>query len=138
MPLKSKMGSGLPEIQSGDASKVLAVKNDESGAEWIEPPEGGGRTILSGTVDPTTEGVDGDFYINTATTTLFGPKNVTWPTGVSLVGPAGADGAGIPAISEGDSGKVLAVKSDESGAEWVTAPSGGGVSLGMVIALGGD
>jgi len=34
MPLKSKMGSGLPEIQSGDASKVLAVKNDESGAEW--------------------------------------------------------------------------------------------------------
>jgi hypothetical protein len=26
--------------------------------------------------------------------------------------------AGIPAISEGDSGKVLAVKSDESGAEW--------------------
>ena len=43
--------------------------------------------------------------------------------------------AGIPAISEGDSGKVLAVKSDESGAEWVDAPSGGGVSLGLVIAL---
>ena len=67
-----------------------------------------GRTILSGTVNPTTEGVDGDFYINTATSTLFGPKNGTWPTGVSLVGPAGADGAS------------------------------GGVSLGMVIALGGD
>ncbi len=43
--------------------------------------------------------------------------------------------AGIPAISVGDSGKVLAVKSDESGAEWVDAPSGGGVSLGLVIAL---
>jgi len=102
-------------------------------------PGADGRTILSGTVDPTTEGEDGDFYINTATTTLFGPKNVTWPTGVSLVGPAGADGAGIPSISEGDSGKVLAVKLDESGAAWVDAPSGsGGVSLGMVIALGGD
>jgi hypothetical protein len=97
-------------------------------------PGADGRTILSGTVDPTTEGEDGDFYINTATTTLFGPKNVTWPTGVSLVGPAGADGAGIPAISEGDSGKVLAVKSDESGTEWVTLSSGG-VSLGLVIAL---
>ena len=93
-----------------------------------------GRTILSGTVDPTNEGEDGDFYINTATTTLFGPKNVMWPTGVSLVGPAGADGAGIPAISDGDSGKVLAVKSDESGTEWVTLSSGG-VSLGLVIAL---
>lgn len=44
----------------------------------------------------------------------------------------------LPTISSGDSGKVLAVKSDESGAEWVDTPSGGGVSLGMVIALGGD
>ena len=64
-------------------------------------PGADGRTILSGTVDPTNEGEDGDFYINTATTTLFGPKATTWPAGVSLVGPAG----------------------------------GGGVSLGLVIAL---
>jgi len=42
--------------------------------------------------------------------------------------------AGIPAISDGDGGKVLAVKSDESGTEWVTLSSGG-VSLGLVIAL---
>ena len=42
MPLKSKRGSGVPEIESGDSGKVLAVKSDESGAEWIEPPEGGG------------------------------------------------------------------------------------------------
>lgn len=41
MPLKSKMGSGLPEIQSGDASKLLAVKSDESGAEWVEASSGG-------------------------------------------------------------------------------------------------
>lgn len=111
-----------------------------AGADGIDGLDGAdGRTILSGTVDPTTEGVDGDFYLNTATSTLFGPKNVTWPTGVSLIGPAGADGAdgvGIPTIASGDSGKVLAVKSDESGAEWVDAPSGGGgVSLGLVIAL---
>ena len=107
-----------------------------AGTDGIDGLDGtDGRTILSGVVDPTTEGVDGDFYLNTATSVLFGPKNVTWPTGVSLVGP---DGTGIPTISSGDSGKHLAVKSDESGAEWVTAPSGGGVSLGMVIALGGD
>jgi hypothetical protein len=95
-----------------------------------------GRTILSGSGAPTTQGEDGDFYLDTATSTLYGPKNVTWPAGVSLVGPAGADGTGIPPISEGDSGKVLAVKSDESGTEWVDASSGGGgVSLGLVIAL---
>jgi len=81
-----------------------------AGADGIDGIDGtDGRTILSGTVNPTTEGVDGDFYINTATSTLFGPKNVTWPTGVSLVGPAGTNG--------------------EDGAD---------ASIAMIIALGGD
>jgi hypothetical protein len=43
-------------------------------------------TVLNGTVAPTTEGSDGDFYIDTVTTTLYGPKATTWPAGVSLVG----------------------------------------------------
>ncbi|AID16849.1 hypothetical protein vBDshPR2C_34 [Dinoroseobacter phage vBDshPR2C] len=50
---------------------------------------GVGSGILSGTVDPTTEGNDGDFYYRTDTNTIFGPKNGTWPAGVSLVGPEG-------------------------------------------------
>lgn len=41
----------------------------------------------------------------------------------------------LPAITGGDSNKVLAVKADGSGVEWQTASSGGGVSLGLVIAL---
>ena len=50
-----------------------------------------GRTILSGSVNPTTQGDNGDFYINTSTSTLFGPKaSGTWPSGVSLIGPQGA------------------------------------------------
>ena len=53
-----------------------------------------GRSILSGTSDPTTEGAAGDFYLNTATNTLFGPKTTTWPAGVSLVGPQGTPGTG--------------------------------------------
>jgi hypothetical protein len=49
-----------------------------------------GRTILSGEVAPTTEGEDGDFYIDTVTDMLYGPKDAgSWPAGVSLVGPAG-------------------------------------------------
>lgn len=52
-----------------------------------------GRTILNGEVDPTDEGEDGDFYLNTLTSTLFGPKATTWPAGVLLKGSDGVDGA---------------------------------------------
>jgi hypothetical protein len=54
-----------------------------------------GNTILSGSTDPTDSvGNNGDYYINTATSTLFGPKaNGKWPPGVSLVGPAGPSGS---------------------------------------------
>lgn len=109
---------------------------DLIGADGVDGTDGAdGRTILSGAVDPTTEGEDGDFYLNTATSTLFGPKDTTWPAGVSLVGPAGV---GVPA--GGTTGQVLAKSSaTDYATEWVDAPSGsGGVSLGMVIALGGD
>lgn len=55
-----------------------------------------GNTILYGTAAPTTEGVDGDFYIRTTTNYIYGPKaSGTWPSGTSLVGAAGADG-GLP------------------------------------------
>ncbi|MGB4775386.1 MAG: hypothetical protein WBP45_09455, partial [Daejeonella sp.] len=58
-----------------------------------------GRTILSGTAAPA-GGNPGDFYLNTSTATLYGPKiGLTWPqTGTSLTGPAGAKG------SDGNSG----------------------------------
>ncbi|MFN4830502.1 MAG: hypothetical protein ACK5GB_00030 [Sphingomonadales bacterium] len=54
-----------------------------------------GKTVLSGTNNPVAAtGSNGDFYINTSTNTLFGPKaSGTWPTGISLVGPAGPTGA---------------------------------------------
>uniref|UniRef100_UPI004048664A hypothetical protein n=1 Tax=Algoriphagus sp. TaxID=1872435 RepID=UPI004048664A len=53
-----------------------------------------GKTVLNGTTNPTNQGVEGDFYINTNSKTLFGPKaGGIWPSGVSLVGPAGATGA---------------------------------------------
>ena len=63
-----------------------------------------GKTILSGAVDPTTEGVDGDFYINTATATLFGPKATTWPAGTVLIGADGVDGTDG---SNGTDGKTI-------------------------------
>lgn len=155
--LKGDPGENGAEGPQGEPGENIELQLTETHIQWrageagtwadlvalsaITGPAGAdGRTILSGSGAPTTQGEDGDFYLDTAASTLYGPKNVTWPAGVSLIGPAGADGAdgaGIPAIASGDASKVLAVKSDESGAEWVTAPSGG-VSLAMVIALGGD
>lgn len=48
-----------------------------------------GKAILNGIIDPESSiGTLGEFYINTNTQTLFGPKldAVSWPTGVSLKG----------------------------------------------------
>lgn len=66
------------------------------------PAGADGRTVLSGAVAPTTEGVDGDFYINTATNEIYGPKTAgAWGSPTSLVGPAGADGVGGIAPADG-------------------------------------
>lgn len=75
------------------------------GPQGIQGPQGDpgetgesgqdGRTILSGTNDPSSgDGEDGDFWINTDTSTIFGPKSSgDWPAGVSLIGQDGQDGA---------------------------------------------
>jgi hypothetical protein len=53
-----------------------------------------GNTILNGLVNPTTAGVDGDFFLNTNTMELFGPKNNgIWGAGVSVKGPTGLPGS---------------------------------------------
>jgi uncharacterized protein (TIGR02145 family) len=62
----------------------LAGTNGTNGANGLD-----GKTVLNGTSDPTSQGVDGDFYINTASNTIFGPKALgVWPSGVSLIGIA--------------------------------------------------
>lgn len=56
-------------------------------------PGADGKTVLYGTAAPTTEGVNGDFYIRTTTNFIYGPKaGGVWPTGVSIVGAPGAAG----------------------------------------------
>lgn len=51
-----------------------------------------GKSVRYGAADPTgTDGADGDFWINTTTHFIFGPKAAgVWPAGTSLVGPAGS------------------------------------------------
>jgi hypothetical protein len=53
-------------------------------------------------------GTIGDFYLNTTTNTLFGPKTAGgWGSGVSLVGPAGPAGPAGPQGPAGSGGGTL-------------------------------
>ena len=76
----------------------LSLQKGEAGAAGVD-----GKTILNGTSAPTTaQGINGDFYLNTATSTLYGPKTAAgWGSGVSLKGTTGATG---PQGIKGDTG----------------------------------
>ena len=80
------------------------------GSTGAPGPQGApGTSVLSGPGTPGAgTGADGDFYIDTTTYDLYGPKTAgAWGTGVSLVGPAGTqvlNGAGPPAAGAGTDG----------------------------------
>lgn len=105
-----------------------------------------GNTILYGTAAPTTEGVDGDFYIRTTTNFIYGPKAAgTWPSGTSLVGPTGATGAtGASGASylEGDGAYFFTqTASDQGGGRYEMTkgvPAGGGFGIANAGVLNGD
>lgn len=66
-----------------------------------------GNTVLNGTGPPAPAlGRDGDFYINTAVESIYGPKaSSAWPTPpTSLIGPQGPTGATGPAGVAGPQG----------------------------------
>ncbi|WER47483.1 hypothetical protein CupriaWKF_08030 [Cupriavidus sp. WKF15] len=73
-----------------------------------------GNTILSGSVDPTSSvGNNGDYYINTTTGTLFGPKaDGTWPPGVPLGGGSPGSGGGTVLTGVGAPGNNIGADGD--------------------------
>lgn len=84
-----------PRGQTGDVGPTGAM-----GPQGLVGPAGAdgasnGNAVLSGASSPSNGfGSNGDFYIETSTNKLYGPKsNGIWPAGVSLVGPAGTAGA---------------------------------------------
>ena len=93
-------------------------------------PGTNGNGILNGGIAPSNnQGVDGDFYINTSTNTIYGPKvNGTWPSGVSLVGPQGAQGPAGPTGATGLTGATGAVgpqgPAGPTGATGLQGPAG--------------
>lgn len=80
---------------------------DIDGGQWVSTvpsslPEDGwanGGIIISDSGPPDNiVGKDGDYYIDTSTFDLYGPKTEgEWGTGVSIIGPTGVIGATLPA-----------------------------------------
>ena len=90
---------GLQGIQGLQGDKGDKGDTGSAGAD--------GYSVLSGAEDPDAEtGVDGDFYINTASNTIFGPKAAgVWAAGTLLIGSQGDKG------DTGDQG-IQGVKGD--------------------------
>jgi hypothetical protein len=96
VPAQGPQGLKGDKGDKGDTG-AQGVKGDkgETGATGAQGPQGiPGNAVLYGTSDPTgAVGVNGDFYINTTTHFIFGPKAAgAWPAGTSLIGPQGPQG----------------------------------------------
>lgn len=80
--------------------------NGVDGAAGADGADGAdGNTVLNGTVNPTTQGVDGDFYYNTVTQTMFGPKTGgVWGSGTVLKGTNGTNGTNGVDGADGEQG----------------------------------
>lgn len=60
---------------------------------YTGPTGESGNSLLNGSIPPTVEGNKGDFYINTSTNEIYGPKTTIWNTGTSIIGPTGPTGS---------------------------------------------
>jgi hypothetical protein len=98
--------------------------------------------VLNGATAPNNnQGVNGDFFINTATNTISGPKaNGAWPAGVSLVGPQGPTGAAGATGPQGVAGAVgpqgTAGATGLTGAVGAVGPQGPAGATGSTGAVG--
>ncbi len=114
-------GTGVPLIgaSGADGNDGIDGKDGLDGADGANGTDGAdGRTILSGTTNPTSgTGVDGDFFLNTSTQVLFGPKTTgTWNSGVSLVG------VGIQSSADNPDGSITFNFTD--GTSFTSQPDG--------------
>lgn len=96
-----------------------------------------GTSFRYGANNPTaTDGNVNDFWLNTSTSTLFGPKTTTgWPaTGVSLKGATGATGATGAAGTGGGTGGGTGA----TGATGATGPTGAAGAAGSKVLVGAN
>jgi hypothetical protein len=137
-PPNCVVGQTWLAIDTGQMTYCAASGNPGSWSATLAGPQGpagpagpqgapgatgtNGNTVLNGTTLPSSAlGNNGDFYLNTATSCLYGPKaSAAWPnTCVSIVGPAGPNGATGPAGPAGATGSI-----GLTGATGPTGPTG--------------
>lgn len=102
-------------------------------------PGATGAGMLTGTGAPAAGvGNNGDFYFDNATTTLYGPKAAgAWPSGVSLIGPTGAQGVAGPQGPAGAQGVAGAAGTQGPvGPVGAQGPAGAQGSVGPAGAAG--
>jgi len=107
-----------------------------AGQNPMEPTSIYGNVLLNGVGPPDGEfGEDGDFYIDTAAETIYGPKDLgLWGSPTSIVGPAGptgATGATGPQGPQGDTGAT-----GPQGDTGATGPQGDTGATGATGATG--
>ena len=91
----------------GKEGNIKGPKGDkgERGQDGAQGAAGrDGKDVLNGKVDPTTEGKDGDKYVNTETGDVFVKNNNTWGKEGNIKGPKGEDGAVGPQGPKGEQG----------------------------------
>lgn len=129
-------GVAGPAGSQGPAGPVGAT--GPAGAIGAAGPSGTG--VLNGVAPPTNaDGADGDFYLDTSASALYGPKAAgAWPPGpVSLVGSAGAAGAQGPAGATGATGATGPTgPAGADGAPGATGPQGAPGATGAAGAAG--
>jgi len=132
--------NGQVRISGGAPGAGKVLTSDANGlASWTTIAGLNGKTVLNGTTAPSNAiGTDGDFYINTVTNQIFGPKAAgVWGAGTSLIGPTGATGATGPAGPAGATGATgPAGPAGATGATGATGPAGPAGPTGATGATG--
>ena len=138
--LTGPVGPGIP---TGGAANEILVKVDgtDYNTAWgVRPADG--LNVLNGSVAPTTEGVDGEFYIDTTAWDIYGPKTAgAWGSGTSLVGPTGATGPAGPGVAAGGSAgqKLEKIDGTDYNTQWVDVnePPAGGTANQVLTKIDG-
>ncbi|VIZ83108.1 G5 domain family [Streptococcus pneumoniae] len=86
--------------------QTTVVKDGQDGAKGADVASGrDGKEVLNGKVYPTTEGKDGDTFVNTQTGDVFVKKGNTWEPAGNIKGPKGDKGADGAKGEKGDRGE---------------------------------
>ncbi|WP_192880427.1 YadA-like family protein [Haemophilus haemolyticus] len=93
-PKGDKGAQGLQGERGQDGAQGLPGRDGRDGAQGRDGRDGrDGKDVLNGKVDPTTEGKDGDKYVNTETGDVFVKNNGNWEKEGNIKGPKGDKGA---------------------------------------------